>query len=158
MSDHSKHTAHNVRLGTVSYRVCVTWIGCCPTWLLRQHKAASGSTCAAVHRWPTVSYTCSMTGQGLNPNPHPAGKTCCSHTQLTSLFPPTPALVTLPPAPQAKLLTLRAAVDHLGEGCTVRHVDVVATLDAPPPLVSRGMATRLVRDRQVGACVWCVWT
>lgn len=54
-------------------------------------------------------------------------------------------------APQAKLLTLRAAVDHLaGEGCTVRQVDVVATLDAPPPSVARGMATRLVRDRQVG--------
>jgi hypothetical protein len=125
---------------------------------------------------------------------------------------------------QAKLLTLRAAVDHLaGEGCTVRQVggqerevgvcpcrvvapntkfsrskpvtaclevclresvrecgtapvksckqsqatclrlsnttpvccyvalqvDVVATLDAPLPTVSRGMATRLVRDRQV---------
>lgn len=52
-------------------------------------------------------------------------------------------------AHKAKLLTLRAAVDHLGEGCTVRHVDVVATLDAPPPSVSRGMATRLVRDRQI---------
>jgi len=48
------------------------------------------------------------------------------------------------------MLTLRAAVDHLsGEGCTVRQVDVVATLDAPPPTVARGMATRLVRDRQV---------
>lgn len=31
----------------------------------------------------------------------------------------------------------------------MRQVDVVATLDAPPPPVSRGMATRLVRDRQV---------
>ena len=31
------------------------------------------------------------------------------------------------------------------------QVDVVATLDAPLPTVSRGMATRLVRDRQVCA-------
>jgi hypothetical protein len=36
----------------------------------------------------------------------------------------------------------------------VRQVDVVATLDAPPPTVSRGMATRLVKDRQVGI-VYC---
>lgn len=32
----------------------------------------------------------------------------------------------------------------------MRHVDTVTTLDAPPPGVSRGMATRLVRDKQVG--------
>lgn len=55
------------------------------------------------------------------------------------------------------MLTLRAAVDHLsGEACTVRQVDVVATLDAPPPQVVRGMATRLVLDRQVRLNLVCL--
>lgn len=48
MSDHSKHTAHKVRLGTVLQGVRdVDWMP--PTRLFRQHKIASGSRGAAVH-------------------------------------------------------------------------------------------------------------
>jgi hypothetical protein len=43
-------------------------------------------------------------------------------------------------------------VDHLhGGACAVTDPATVATLDGARPGVARGMATRLVRDRQVRA-------
>jgi hypothetical protein len=72
---------------------------------------------------------------------HLAGERCLPLVDCSEYNPSTSSACRVP---------LRASVDHLsGEACTVREVHAHATAADPIPTVSRGMVTKLVRDRMV---------